>query len=313
MKYVTRTQSTMPPRPPAIIGVMTGEHVSFASGYAQVVVRLARQALAIAVDAAPHRAREGERRWPMARALPAARVLIGVTDHDDAEPITTSAQQLVQTLAHPQGSITDGFGHSRPIYRWLALHLVGSAARLTHNDSAFEHIAQAARLCIATDEPMHRIDPRLAVWRELIAWQHGLAVASPVRFDADAAPSPLVPLGLNDLIDAWTYNELLGLHGLHLHALLRSDSTESTLTERVHSAALYHLGHTQPDYTTYQPWGLSAFASDALTAGFAEQQLHDVATHLSLSGPGGAVLPALLLADASATMAGTLTRAWSCH
>ena len=135
------------------------------------------------------------------------------------------------------------------------------------------------------------------------------AEALPLASDA-SDPAPLVPLGLNDLIDSWTYRELLGMHGLHLCSLLENDSA---MADRVRSATMYHLGHTQPDYTTYQPWGLAAFASDAHTAVFAEQQLHDVATHLSIEGAGGAVMPALLLADASAAMSGRLSRAWQKH
>ena len=125
----------------------------------------------------------------------------------------------------------------------------------------------------------------------------------------NADPAPLAPLGLNDLIDSWTYYELVGLHGLHLCNLIEPGDA---LSQSIHSATRYHLGHTQPDYTTYQPWALAAFSSDTHTAVFAEQQLHDVATHLSIEGPGGAVLPALLLADNAAAMSGTLSNVWQC-
>jgi len=290
-----------------MILAMAGGRVSFESGYAQVVAGLARQALAVAFDAAPHRARQGERRWPMAEALPAARVLVGAADDADVSQLTRAAEQLAHTLADPAGKVTDGFGHTRPVYRWLALHLLGSAARLVGNNDAQRHIRHAAEqqhdAFAATDA-----DPRLAFWRGVVAWQQGVGNQTPLNpvEDADDAV-PLAPLGLEDLIDAWTYNELVGLHGLHLHALLRQDTNAEP---RVRSAASYHLGHTQPDYTTYQPWGLAAFASDAQTAVFAEQQLHDVATHLSIEGPGGAVLPALLLADAASALTGGLVRAW---
>jgi hypothetical protein len=114
-------------------------------------------------------------------------------------------------------------------------------------------------------------------------------------------------LGLDDLLDSWTYRELSGLHALHAAARGMDDFP---LTARCGQVAAFHQGHTQPDYTTYQPWGLWAFSYDGATAMFAEQQLHDVATHLSVEGPGGALLPALLLAEASAGMDGRLAGLW---
>ena len=291
-----------------MIGLMTGGHVSFASGYAQVVANLARQSLAVAVDSAPHRAREGEQRWPMALALPAVRFLIGEPSTQDDADLVNAADQLKRALLRPPAKVTDGFGHARPIYAWFALHLLGSAARLAHNAEAMDYVGQAAGLMLAGEESDRAADSRLAVWRGLVAWQQGLVTESAVSQSRLGGEQPIVPLGLNDLIDAWTYNELVGVHGLHLQAVLRGDAQAEA---SMRSATLYHLGHTQPDYTTYQPWALAAFATDARTAVFAEQQLHDVATHLSIEGPGGAVLPALLLAEASATLAGTLARAWA--
>ncbi|MFN3168146.1 MAG: hypothetical protein ACE37H_13880 [Phycisphaeraceae bacterium] len=285
---------------------MDGGRVTFESGYARVVADLARQALAVAFDAAPHRARQGERRWPMAEALPAARVLADAADDADVAQLAVAAEQLNQALSDPAGKVTDGFGHARPVYRWFALHLLGTAARLAGHAAAIQHLQQSAERLLARPVGDDR-DPRLDIWRDAIAWQHGIARSRAAQIEPADEPAPLAPLGLDDLIDAWTYNELIGLHGLHLLALLRRDADAQT---RARSAALYHLGHTQPDYTTYQPWGLAAFASDARTAVFAEQQLHDVATHLSIEGPGGAVLPALLLADAASALAGGLAGAW---
>lgn len=292
---------------------MASGRVSNQAGYAGVARSLALQALAIAVDTAPHRAREGERRWPMAMALPAARVLIGQGDEADRASLSAAAHDLGQTLADPGGKVTDGFGHTRPVYGWLALHLMGTAAKLADDALAMQHIKRAAvRL---RDRPVEADDDdeRLQFWADLIAWQHGLSSESspesppPASNAIEEEPKPLVKLGPEDLIDSWTYRELIGLHGLYLTALLAGGLAAAA---RVRSAAHYHLGHTQPDYTTYQPWGLSAFASDPQTTIFAEQQLHDVATHLSIEGPGGAVLPALLLAEAWATMSGRVSDAW---
>jgi len=86
-----------------------------------------------------------------------------------------------------------------------------------------------------------------------------------------------------------------------LHALdvLAEAIDHDPWRQRVRAAAEFHQHHTQPDYTTYQPWALAVFARDPATAMFAEQQLHDVETHLNLHGGGGAVIPALLLTDAA--------------
>jgi len=283
---------------------MSSGRVSTLAGYAGVAQTLARQALEVATDAAPHRAREGERRWAMAEALPAARVLIDQATETDHAALNGAACSLVLTLSEANGKITDGFGHHRPSYGLFALHLLGSAARLLGDDETLAQVRQAveASLDASSIDP----DPRLGIWRRLIALQHGLEPAEPLPQSVND-PAPLVPLGVDDLIDSWTYRELVGLHGLHLSSLLQNDSA---LAQRARMAALYHLGHTQPDYTTYQPWALSAFASNPQTAVFAEQQLHDVATHLSIEGPGSAVMPALLLADASAAMSGRLVQAW---
>lgn len=274
--------------------------------YATVTLQLASKAQSIATDTAPHRARQGERRWALAGALPAARVLIDQAADEDRAALPVAAQSLAETLADPTGKVTDGFGHTRPSYALIAIHLIGSAAKLIDDHQSLTQTRQAATTLRHIQPEPADADSRLAVWRRLIARQYGLDDAETLPSLSDS-PAPLIPLGLNDLIDSWTYYELVGLHGLHLCSLLEHNDK---FAQHVRLAAEYHLGHTQPDYTTYQPWGLAAFASNPQTAVFAEQQLHDVATHLSIEGPGGAVMPALLLADAAATMAGTLTRIW---
>lgn len=286
---------------------MSAGRASTIAGYASVAKTIAQQALSLATDTAPHRAREGERRWSMAGAMPAARLLVDQASDEDRASLAVAAQHLAQTLSEESGKVTDGFGHARPSYDLFAIHLLGTAARFAKQQDTLETVKHAATTILtkkSTDDAPS--DPRLAVWRRLIARQHGLNEAEELSLPSTDS-APLVPLGLNDLIDSWTYYELVGLHGLHLSNLIEPDDA---MAGRVRSAADYHLGHTQPDYTTYQPWALAAFASDPHTAVFAEQQLHDVATHLSIEGPGGAVMPALLLADSAAAMSGTLTQVW---
>ena len=277
------------------------------ANYATVTLQLATKALSIATDATPHRARAGERRWAMIDAFPAARIMLGLDRDGDREMIASISDELRDTLGQPTGKVTDGFGHARPSYTLLAIHLLSTAARLIDDTTAIKATRQAAESLMLRHAEPGGDDPRLAVWRRLVASQHGLTEAEELPLTS-TTPAPLVPLGLNDLIDSWTYYELVGLHGLHLCSVIEQDDS---LAQHVRFAAEYHLGHTQPDYTTYQPWGLAAFASDPFTAVFAEQQLHDVATHLSIEGPGSAVMPALLLADAAATMAGRLSSVWS--
>lgn len=287
---------------------MSTGHVQDQSGYAKLTRRLASQALTIAIDAAPHRAPLGEQRWAMAKAMPAARLLIGLGDEQDRVDLSESAKQFAGVLADPAGKVTDGFGHTRPVYAWLAMHLLGSAAKHVGDQAALDRVSSTAGAWL-TDEPTRGdTDPRLTAWRRLVACEHELETRAAIGLRPPGEPAPLMPLGVNDLIDAWTYRELVGVHGLHLLAALSNDAV---LADIAGQATLYHLGHTQPDYTTYQPWGLAAFASDVQTSVFAEQQLHDVATHLSIEGPGSAVLPALLLADAAAVMDGTLGQAWN--
>ena len=48
---------------------------------------------------------------------------------------------------------------------------------------------------------------------------------------------------------------------------------------------------------------MAAFLGRPETVPFAEQQLHDVESHLAIAGPAGALLPGLLLADAYASLA----------
>jgi hypothetical protein len=115
----------------------------------------------------------------------------------------------------------------------------------------------------------------------------------------DDGPRPLHEQTSEDTPEAWVYREMVALHGVFGLGLTVGDEN---LLPTARSAALYHLDHIQPDYTTYQPWALAAFAYWPETVVFAEQQLHDVTSHLSIEGGPGALVPGLLLADAWATL-----------
>lgn len=102
-----------------------------------------------------------------------------------------------------------------------------------------------------------------------------------------------------DSPDAWAYRELVGLHALSNLALVRRNRQWAT---RVQEIAMYHLEHTQPDFFTYEPWGLFGFLWSAKSRPFAEQQLHDVQTHLANATGPKCMAPGLLLADAAASL-----------
>ena len=110
---------------------------------------------------------------------------------------------------------------------------------------------------------------------------------------------PLHEQGPDDAPDFWTYQELTALHAWDALAEWFEDPRGR---DRVAAAARWHMGHTQPDYTTYQPWALAAFGRRDETRGFAEQQMHDAETHLNLAGGAGSVVAGLLLADAWALL-----------
>ncbi|MEX0886526.1 MAG: hypothetical protein WD009_08820 [Phycisphaeraceae bacterium] len=82
---------------------------------------------------------------------------------------------------------------------------------------------------------------------------------------------------VDETLEAWTYTELTALHALH-NLALHVDRPD--WRRRVAATAAHHQQVTQPDYTTYEPWALAAFLDEPDTRPFAEQQLHDVTTHL---------------------------------
>ncbi|MEM7626960.1 MAG: hypothetical protein AAF333_15300 [Planctomycetota bacterium] len=249
------------------------------SRYAAMVQDLAQRAIAMAVDASPHRPAPGEERYSLTQLLPTARCLLG--EADAAAPPPTDRDV----------AFVDGRGHQRPVYRTLAAYLhqraTGHCPGLLALEGAGNDVAQQL----------------WTAWHAIAAGGNDLA---PVHGVVESHDGCLAPQSLDEGPDHWTYRELVGLQALQ--ALVEHCANNNELEDqpawrrRIVEITNYHQDHTQPDYTTYQPWGLAAFLSNPQTTWFAEQQLHDVATHLRVEGGPGALLPALLLADAFASI-----------
>lgn len=236
--------------------------------------------------------------------------------------------------------MTDGFGHTRPAYYPLAVHLhfqaltrIGEHMELDTRErieacfddmvspvrAAWRHGQALAELALkaSVDLPIEVGDNSgqtpgdvseqqfaITLWQAVCmmhwAWLTGQELG-PVENVVDyvasyaAESQSLHTRGANQSPDDWTYRELVGLHALSVMAF---HHRRQSWIERMRQVALFHVGHTQPDYTTYQPWACFAMAVWPDTMSLADQQLHDVQTHLAIEGAGGALLPGLLLADA---------------
>ena len=251
------------------------------NAWTATVVGLADRALAMAEDASPHAARRGEARVSLLELRPVLRRLVS------GEPAEAEASAVWARMVEASGAervrYVDGMGHSRAVYGLLTAWVLRRAG-----------VDVETPIGVDAAEG----DPSLRLWSALLdgdgaAGVVGEVLAQPGRGGA------LHVLGHEDLLDAWTYRELASIHALDL---LARRSGEALWRERVREAMVFHQGHTQPDYTTYQPWGLAAFLLEPETAWFGQQQLHDVETHLSVEGGPGAAVVAVLLADAVLTL-----------
>jgi hypothetical protein len=245
------------------------------------VIDLAHQAVDLACDQRTHRPSPRDHLVPLCSLLPLCRTML---DRREIATAAASVQQLLddavaQQTAGNRVRFTDGRGHSRPIYVCLALHLLTLA----------DPHATA---------PPPLVPPSDSV--ELAAWHAVLQPGDHVELDlpgADVGPRPLHPQPRDEPPDTWVYRELTALHAVDLLAR-RSDSPPG-LAARVDAAADYHQQHTQPDYTTYQPWALVALMTRPTARLLAEQQLHEAQSHLAIEGGPGAVVMALLLTEAA--------------
>jgi hypothetical protein len=310
--------------------------------YTRIARSLSAQALGMAVDASPYRPRAGEARLSMLAVRPAARLLAEGDTPASRSAFEAGLAELIGQLAEagsgddgPLGRFVDGAGHRREVYGPLVAHQVFSAIALDRSaagaigggyarrtvDALLAPLAEACHVDHEADWDEPGSAPRVAgaLWRSVAALEGALLTndhdaglaALGVIGRISQTPGPggaLHPQSAGDTPDAWVYRELTGLHALHLAAQV---TRETGWAVRCRQVAAYHLEHTQPDYTTYQPWALAVFAEDGGTAVFAEQQLHDVQTHLAIEGAGGALLPGLLLADAAASLSGRMVAGWS--
>lgn len=92
--------------------------------------------------------------------------------------------------------------------------------------------------------------------------------------------------------DLHWYDELVILHAAASYAAITGDETVKGAVVR---AADFHLGETQPDHATTQPWALHAFVGRAYT-----RPLGDLLIHAAMSQNAGRldVVGRVLLADA---------------
>lgn len=246
---------------------------------------------------------------------PAARLLL--SPHAPAAPARASAAELARLLReHAIGPIkfADTFGFSRPAYYPLLVHL-HLAALPEAGDLAEQVAAQADGVAGVPDASLRLwwalcLDEAGEQLQQDAIRRHAAGVVAAVADAPGDAGSLHRREGLDDLLDAWTFRELVGLHALAWMAIRTGNATWA---RRAAEIAVAHQAVTQPDYTTYQPWGVFAFLFTPETTLFADQQLHDTATNLHVERGGAGLVPGLLLADAAAALdaAGSASRVCS--
>ena len=243
-----------------------------------LIRELARQGLDMPAEPPPHRARTGETRFELERLRGLADAVLNGGTHAAPEIPTPPAGGTLR--------VVDSLGHHRGVYALLAAELCRRAGHPAPPPLTDPETVGVADADPATADAWHAY--RAAVL-DLPEASAGASVEPTVDTPAGSMqhPDPYAAA------DTWVFNDLVRLHA----AALRGPS------DRVDRAIDYHVHHTQPDYTTYQPWALAAFAATDAGRSFAEQQIHDVATHFAVVGPRGALVPALLLTLAADTLA----------
>ncbi|MEX0775357.1 MAG: hypothetical protein WD042_06535 [Phycisphaeraceae bacterium] len=266
----------------------------------------------------------------VALAVPAATLLLR-DDPAEHKPLIAAMRHLAELGAeaakqdwahipwHLVVPLRDDSGEIRPFYHPLALHLNLAAFGRCYESLSMEDWgaienaipdAVSVTRCIETyaDTTPEGDRLTLVLWYALCLQDQAIALGRDIDLEltdavvhsALAQPGPGGTLQRHDpelSLDAWTYDELVGLHALANLALGRRNPT---WLARVQEIAAWHLENTQPDNTTTQPWALLAFLASPQTHSFADQQIHDATTHATGDAPVVNTLTALLLADAAA-------------
>ncbi len=279
------------------------------SRYRAMVLPMATAALRATVE------RDG-----VALGVPAAMLLL----EDDAALHGELARGL-RALAAGGTMLADASGHRRDVYHPFVLHLhLRAFARRYESMSAGAWTACEDALP-ASVEPVRSVEnfadrppppsqAALALWQALCLAEFAhvaqrdvdAEVADGIVHQVVSQPGPGGSLhrpSPEASPDAWTYAELCGLHALANVALLRRNRTWARRVEEIGS---YHLEHTQPDYTTTQPWGVFAGLWSDRTVPLAEQQLHDVSSAQATAADEYArhrAMTGMLLADAADALA----------
>lgn len=252
------------------------------SRYVRLMSSLAHKALD-AAEAAPTRADAPGRAARL--GIPAARGLL-----DPARVNTNDLSELDAALATHETRYNDTLGFTRPVYHPLLMHL-WLRCRILDRQPPAKPVSAGPDT------------PHWSLWWALCGYESGSRDAAhdtvDAVIDAPGEDGALHPRGPDDQLDAWTWRELTGLHALTWLAELDHNDA---WWRRIREIAEHHQRVTQPDYTTYQPWGVAAFVLNPETIMFADQQLHDARTNLHLEGGGAGLLPGLLLADAVALL-----------
>jgi hypothetical protein len=286
--------------------------------YRRLAADLARQALGRGSDHEP----PASAGLSVALGRPAARLLLA-----DDPTLYDGLAAGFKALASPaalsdDAPVADLAGHRRSVYHLLLLHLHLAAFGRRYEqlrpgqwsicEAALPQAVEPARRCqLYLDRPPPPSQVHLVLWQALcLAEQARLSGRDVDQEVADSVVHHIIAVAVPDgalhardeseSLDAWTFHELAGLHALGLLALGRR---RREWARRVEEVATYHLENTQPDNVTSQPWGLFAFCWSPATRSFADQQLHDTTTHLSVAGHGGEGVAGLLLADAADALA----------
>lgn len=282
------------------------------SRYAQLAASEARRQFDLLKQATPAHAGRGE--VPMTLAINIVEQMLSgqAPQADERIALRDELAALVHCLPTSPGDdtprVVDLRGQHRRVYNPLLLDLTLKA--IEHfgfqND---EKIRRSFELSFPTVDR-----PDMLLWRSKITihyagnvenlWYVTSHVVDAVLSQPGSEGS-LHAMDADESLDAWTFNELTGLHALAAicvaNRVYAADSQIDRWNSRMREIAIYHFENTQPDNVTTQPWGYPAFAMFSETQMHAEQQLHDIASNAA-SADRCDIVTALLLADACFTL-----------